>query len=99
MNNVGDERIDKARNVMERFQKDLQSLDTNESYVNFALRFFQTERARTFVLNVATAADIRGTRVHDMPSFRHYFKFVARTEFTAKVGGFMDEEIRLGLML
>lgn len=96
---MSDERIDKARNVMERFQKDLQGLDTNESYVNFALRFFHTEQARSFVLNVATAADISGKRVHDMQSFRNYFRYVARREFTQKVAGFMDEEIRLGLML
>jgi len=96
---MGDEKIDRARNVMERFQKDLQTLDTNESYANFALRFFHTEQARSFVLNVTTAADMNGKRVHDMRSFRNYFGFMARREFTQKVGGFMDEEIRLGLML
>lgn len=95
---MGNEKIDGAAKLMEQFEKDLLALNSNDSYANFALRYFHTQEKKILIANLTTLADQAGRNLGEM-KFSRYFRLLARKEFAAKIATFQDEEIRLGLML
>jgi len=95
---MGNEKIDGAAKLMESFEKDLQNLNSNDSYASFSLRYFHTQEKKGLIINLVSLADQVHRNLAET-KFAPYFRLLARKEFSAKIATFQDEEIRLGLML
>ena len=93
-----DEKIDKAKGVVERFSADLRELQSYDSYRVFILKYFTTPNEIETMLSVVALGELSDKDLANWNPFVKLFKLKAYREFARKVGNFQDEGIRLGLL-
>jgi len=96
---MADERVDKAKGVIESFSKDLKALSTPDSHREFILKYFSSPDAKENMLNIVGLGELGDRDLVKWEAFQRLFKHVAYREFSKKTSGFADEQIKLGFML
>jgi hypothetical protein len=93
-----DERSDRARAINESFVKDMNSLDSVNSYRQFVLKYFFDQDAKEVMLSIIGLADLSGRTLNEWHPFKRYFVHKAYLEFARKTASFVDEDVKLGFM-
>jgi len=91
--------VDAGARLVAAFNRDLQTLDSPESYRSFVIKFFDQIRKKELVLSIIAMAEMSDSDLLKSEEFKRYFSWVAHREFTRKLAGFSDERIRLGFGL
>jgi hypothetical protein len=89
-----DERSDKARAISESFVKDLNSLDSVDSYRQFVLKYFHDQVAKETMLNLVGLGDLASRRLNGWVAFRKFFVYRSYQQFAKQTASFVDEDTR-----
>lgn len=95
---MGTERTDLAKSIVQHFAEDLNSLDSPNSYRQFALQYFADLGAKEFVLNAVTMCELASKKPNDWPVFRRYFLWKAHQQFSKRTSQLKDLDTELGFM-
>ena len=93
-----DEKIDKSKNLVEKFSTELGSLQSYDSFRNFILKYFTTPDEVETMLTIVGLAELGEEDLTNWTPFLTLFRLVAYREFAKKLAGFKDEGIRLGIL-
>jgi len=93
-----DERTDRARTITSHFIEDLNSLDSPESFKQFALRYFSDANAKEFIFNVVATAELSGRKLNDWPAFKRFFSWKSYQQFSKRTSQLKDLDSELGFM-
>jgi hypothetical protein len=93
-----DEKIDKSKNLVEKFSTELGALQSYDSFRNFILKYFVTPDEIETFLSIVGLAELGEHDLTSWTPFLKLFRLVAYREFGKKLSGFKDEGIRLGIL-